>query len=72
METCIPLGQLVRISDGRIGVVVSNEVSGGIFRDHCGVWFGCFNEKIEPKVEHLHVKDDWELIQTPIAIVDPA
>jgi hypothetical protein len=58
--------QFVRVSDGRIGVVIANEECGGVFRGHCDVWFGMLVGpalKPEPLVEQLCVREDWEVVE---------
>lgn len=65
--------QFVKVSDGRIGVVMANETCGGVLRGHCDMWFGEFALKFEredrcegvPKVERLLVEDDWKAIEAP-------
>ncbi len=59
--------QFVKVSDGRIGVVIANEVSGGVFRGHCDMWFGEIGEN-GPIIEQLFVGDDWETVEAPIGI----
>lgn len=61
--------QFVKVSDGRIGVIMANETCGGVFRGHCDVWFGDigYNDKDEiPVVEQLCVNDDWEEVECPL------
>lgn len=60
------IGNFVRVSDTRIGVVVGNQYNGGVFRGHCNVWFGGFVEDDKPQTEHLCIMDDWETVVTPI------
>jgi len=60
--------QFVKVSDGRIGVVMANETCGGVLRGHCDVWFGDFvrnedNKVVEPLVEQLLVEPDWEVVE---------
>lgn len=59
------IGQFVRICDGRVGVVIATERSGGVFRGHCNIWFGDMYGG-QPKSEHLLVKEEWEPISSPI------
>ncbi len=59
-------GKFVKVSDTRIGVVVGNQYSGGVFRGHCNVWFGGFAGDDEPQIEHLCIMEDWEAVDTPI------
>lgn len=60
--------QFVRVSDGRIGVVIANETAGGVYRGHCDVWFGRLSDDRKPVVEQLLVQDDWEEIEAPLGI----
>ncbi len=57
--------QLVKVSDGRVGVVMANEDCGGVFRGHCNMWFGEFTKDGEALVEMILVGDDWETIECP-------
>lgn len=57
--------QFVKVSDGRIGVVIANELSGGVLRGHCDMWFGELKNG-QPHVEQLLVSEDWEEIEAPI------
>ena len=59
-------GNFVKVSDTRIGVVVGNQYSGGVFRGHCNIWFGGFVEDEVPQIEMLCVTEDWKVIKTPI------
>lgn len=58
--------QLVKVSDGRIGVVMGNEDCGGVFRGCCNMWFGQFTEDGKALVEMLLVGDDWDTIKCPM------
>lgn len=61
--------QFVRVSDGRIGVVIANETCGGVFRSHCDMWFGLLSaDRKEPVIEQLLVGDDWETIEAPLGL----
>jgi hypothetical protein len=61
--------QFVRVSDGRIGVVMANETCGGVFRGHCDMWFGAITiAGGVPIVEQLPVQDDWEEIKAPLGV----
>jgi len=60
--------QFVRVSDGRIGVVIANETCGGVFRGHCDMWFGDLTDHGEPIVEQLLVQASWEEIEAPLGI----
>lgn len=60
------IGSFVQVSDKRIGTIVGNQHSGGVFRGHCNVWFGGFVKDDEPQIEHLCVAEDWKLINTPV------
>ena len=60
------IGQFVKTVSGRVGVVVSNEDDGGVFRGHCCVWFG--DVPNTPVVEHLLITDEWEMIETPVGV----
>lgn len=57
--------QFVKVSDGRIGVVMANELSGGVFRGHCDMWFGEFKDG-QPHVEQLLVVENWEEVEAPL------
>ena len=59
-------GNFVKVSDTRIGVVVGNQYSGGVFRGHCNVWFGGVGIDDKPQIEHLCIMEDWEVVKTPI------
>lgn len=61
--------QFVKVTDGRIGVVIANETSGGVFRGHCDMWFGNFNNDGTPLVEQLLVTNDWKEIRAPLGIL---
>lgn len=58
--------QFVRVSDGRIGVVIANDHSGGVFRGHCDMWFGSLQKNGDPHVEQLLVSKGWKEIEAPI------
>lgn len=58
--------QLVKVSDGRIGVVMANDDCGGVYRGHCNMWFGEFTQDGEAVVEMLLVGGDWKTIKCPI------
>jgi len=58
--------QFVRVSDGRVGVVIANETCGGVFRGHCDLWFGEFDANGNPKVLQLPVEDDWCEVECPL------
>jgi len=60
------IGEFVKVSDTRIGVVVGNQHSGGVFRGHCNVWFGGFADDFVPRIEHLCIMEDWEPVNKPI------
>ena len=57
--------QFVKVSDGRIGVVMANELAGGVFRGHCDMWFGESRDG-QPHVEQLLVEENWEEIEAPL------
>ena len=59
------IGEFVKVSDTRIGVVVGNQHSGGCFRGHCNIWFGGFIGDDEPQIEHLCIMEDWKVVETP-------
>ncbi|KKN91172.1 hypothetical protein LCGC14_0220380 [marine sediment metagenome] len=77
------IGTFVKIIDGRIGVIVGNEHSGGVFRGHCNVWFGMWSAITgdrrtcqslycrgdTPRTEHLLVTDDWTVVETPVGCI---
>ncbi len=60
------IGHFVKVSDTRIGVVVGNQHSGGVYRGHCNVWFGGFVGDDTPQIEHLCIMDDWKVVVTPV------
>lgn len=60
--------QFVRVSDGRIGVVIANDTCGGVLRGHCDMWFGCLSDAGEPIVEQLLVQASWEEIEAPLGV----
>lgn len=61
--------QFVKVSDGRIGVVMAGEGSGGVFRGHCDIWFGEFNSETgAPLVEQLCIFDDWEEVDCSLGL----
>lgn len=59
--------QFIRISDGRIGVVMANDRAGGVFRGHCDLWFGELENGL-PRVELHCVSDGWVVVECPLGI----
>jgi hypothetical protein len=48
--------------DGKVGVVIANDQSGGVMRGHCDVWFGELKPDGQPKVVQLLVTDKWKVL----------
>lgn len=59
------LRDFVQVSDGRIGLIVSNDLGGGVFRGHYDIWFGEIKDGT-PVVEQLCQANDWQLVERPI------
>jgi hypothetical protein len=60
--------QFVKVSSGKIGVVMANEKSGGVFRGHCDLWFGEIDPDGNPIVRQMCIMDDWKTIESPLGI----
>jgi len=60
------LRDFVMVSDGRIGLILANDLCGGVFRGHCRIWFGEFSDNNTPIVEHLCISKDWKVVECPI------
>jgi len=54
------LRDFVRVSDGRVGLIVRNDSTSGMFRDEYEIWFGDYVDDFYPLTEILCRKDDWK------------
>lgn len=63
------LRDFVKVSDGRIGLIVANDSGGGVFRGHYDLWFGKIKDG-KPVVEQLCRQKDWELVERPLGEFD--
>lgn len=55
------IGDFVQVRDGRIGIVTRIEGSGGgVYRNHCIVWFGRTGAECAPISEHLLITPSWQ------------
>lgn len=59
------LRDFVKVSDGRIGLIVANDLGGGVLRGHADMWFGEVKDDA-PVVEQLCVNDDWVVVKRPV------
>lgn len=49
------LRDFIRMDDGRLGLIVANDLQGGVLRGHADVWFGGTEPDGLPDVEQLPV-----------------
>lgn len=60
------MSDFVRVSDGRIGIIVASDRNGGVFKGHNDIWFGEFKDDGTPKIEQLCVMSNWATINRPM------
>lgn len=60
--------QFIKVSDGRIGVVMANEMAGGVYRGHCDLWFGQFKKDGSPIIEQLCINENWTTVACPLGM----
>ena len=59
------LRDFIRMDDGRLGLIVANDLNGGVFRGHADIWFGATELDGTPHVEQLPVSR-MALVNCPI------